>query len=146
MSESAPIREMKRRSIPSRCARPTSGQSGFNGARQRSAGGGRCSRAVSARADQRARRSRTHSITMIMMWGASAAAFRAEAAWDSDNTASSGPRVDIIGSYALGAGAMRSRSRATISRDIVGSMQCDFPVIKELGLVVTVVDGGLTDP
>ena len=44
------------------------------------------------------RRSRTHSITMIMMWGASAAAFRAEAAWDSDNTASSGPRVDIIGS------------------------------------------------
>jgi hypothetical protein len=103
VSESAPIREMKRRSIPSRCARPTSGQSGFNGARQRSAGGGRCSRAVSARADQRARRSRTHSITMIMMWGASAAAFRAEAAWDSDNTASSGPRVDIIGSYALGA-------------------------------------------
>jgi hypothetical protein len=32
------------------------------------------------------------------MWGASAAAFRAEAAWDSDNTASSCPRVDIIGS------------------------------------------------
>jgi hypothetical protein len=48
---------------------------------------------------------------MIMMWGASAAAFRAEAAWDSDNTASSGPRVDIIGSYALGAGPTRGGAR-----------------------------------
>lgn len=38
------------------------------------------------------------------------------------------------------------RRRAAAGRCDHGSMQCDFPVIKELGLVVTVVDGGLTDP